>query len=185
MTLTLNFQGQIWNLLYLCQKWSDCYKTKKNPTYWLNSMPQMVPTIRLDLHHDLHLEFSRSNVELAISHSKMVQLPWNKSKHMDWTLGLKCGHQILHWPWPWVWIFKVKFGICYISAKNDLIAAKRNVHIKNELKASMTIKFDLGNDLERWGVGIYQIVTGVSSDVGVPLTPLVLYETGQIQWLFS
>ena len=28
MTLTLNFQGQIWNLLYLDQKGSDCHKTK-------------------------------------------------------------------------------------------------------------------------------------------------------------
>ena len=29
MTLTLNFQGQIWNLLYLNQKWSDCHENKK------------------------------------------------------------------------------------------------------------------------------------------------------------
>ena len=28
MILTLNFQGQIWNLLYLSQKWCDCHKTK-------------------------------------------------------------------------------------------------------------------------------------------------------------
>ena len=28
MTLTLNFQGQIQNLLYLSQKWSDCHETK-------------------------------------------------------------------------------------------------------------------------------------------------------------
>ena len=28
MILTFNFQGQIWNLLYLSQKWSDCHKTK-------------------------------------------------------------------------------------------------------------------------------------------------------------
>ena len=41
------------------------------------------------------------------------------------------------------------------------------------LKASMTIKFDLGHDLERWGVRIYRIVTGVTSDVGVPSIRLV------------
>ena len=29
MTLTLNLQGQIRNLLYLSQKWSDCHKAKK------------------------------------------------------------------------------------------------------------------------------------------------------------
>ena len=28
MTLTLNFQGQIWNFLYLSQKGSDCHETK-------------------------------------------------------------------------------------------------------------------------------------------------------------
>ena len=49
MTLPLNFQGQIWNLLYLSQKWSNCHKTK--------------------------------------------------SKHIDWTLSLKCDHHV--WPWPW------------------------------------------------------------------------------------
>ena len=32
----------------------------------------------------------------------------------------------------------------------------------------MTIKFDLGHDLESRGVRIYQIVTGVTSDFGVP-----------------
>ena len=48
MTLTFNFQGQIWNLLYLSQKWSDCHKPK--------------------------------------------------SKHIDWTPGLKCDQWV--WPWP-------------------------------------------------------------------------------------
>ena len=32
MSLTLNFQGQIWNLLYLNQKWSDCHKMKSKYT---------------------------------------------------------------------------------------------------------------------------------------------------------
>ena len=143
MTLTLNFQGQIWNLLYLSQKWSDCHKTK--------------------------------------------------SKHIDRTLGLKCDHWIWPWPWPWPWIFMVKYGICYISAKNGPIATKRKANISIELKASnVTMGFDLGHDLDlefsrsnmqfaisqskvirRSGVRIYKIVTGVTSDVGVPSTHLV------------
>ena len=69
LTLTLNFQGQIWNLLYLSLKESDCYETK--------------------------------------------------SKHMDWTHGLKCDHGVWPWPWPWPWSFKVKHGICYILIKSD------------------------------------------------------------------
>ena len=28
-TLSLNFQGQIWNFLYLSQKWSDCHEMKR------------------------------------------------------------------------------------------------------------------------------------------------------------
>ena len=42
MTLTLNFQGQIWNLLYLNQKWSDYHETKSKHID-LNSRPQMWP----------------------------------------------------------------------------------------------------------------------------------------------
>ena len=38
-----------------------------------------------------------------------------KSKHIDWTLGLKWDHRVWPWPWPWPWLFKVKYGICYIS----------------------------------------------------------------------
>ena len=40
-----------------------------------------------------------------------------KSKHIDWTLGLKCDHWVWPWSWPWPWIFKVEYEICYISAK--------------------------------------------------------------------
>ena len=35
LTLTLNFQGQIWNLLYLSQKWSDCHETKSKHIDWI------------------------------------------------------------------------------------------------------------------------------------------------------
>ena len=34
MTLTLNFQGQIWKQLYLCQKLSDCHETKSKHIDW-------------------------------------------------------------------------------------------------------------------------------------------------------
>ena len=34
MTLTLNFQGQIRNFLYLSQKWSDCHETKSKHICW-------------------------------------------------------------------------------------------------------------------------------------------------------
>ena len=186
MTLTLNFQGQIQNLLYLSQKWSDCHETK--------------------------------------------------SKHIDLFLGLKCDHRVWLWPWPWPWIFKVKYRICYISAKNGQIASKRKANISIELQASnVTNGFELDHNLDLWilkvkcdldlwphrwpwpwifmvkfcnscisewegwltlhkgggsrsfmtmimtiwwprsGVWIYQVVTGVTSVVGVPSTHLVLF----------
>ena len=34
MTLTFSFQGQIWNLLYLSQKWSNCHETKSKRIDW-------------------------------------------------------------------------------------------------------------------------------------------------------
>ena len=126
MTLTLNFQGQMWNLLYLCQKWSDCHETK--------------------------------------------------SKHIDWTPGLKCDHQI--WPWPshWPWIFKVKYEICYISTKSGPIATKRKAKYRLNsrpqmwpmgLTLTMTLTFEFSRSnviLTIWwprsGVRIYQIGTG-------------------------
>ena len=75
MILTLNFQGQIWNLLYLSQKWCDCHETK--------------------------------------------------SKYIDWTLGLKCDHQIWPCQWPWPWIFKGRYEICYIQKWSDCHERRR------------------------------------------------------------
>ena len=154
-------------------------------------------TIRFDLGYDLDLEFSRSDIEFAISQPKMVQLPWNekqtyrlnsrpqiwpsgltlamtltlhfqgqisnllylsqkrsdchdmKSKYIDWTLGLKCDHQISPWPWSWPWIFKGKYGICYISTKSGPIATKRKANISIELQASnVNNGFDVDHDLD-------------------------------------
>ena len=95
MTLTLNFHGQIWNLLYRSQKWSDYHEAKSN---------------------------------------------------IDWTQVLKCDLRV--WPciWPWPWIFKVKYGICYTSAKKGPI---RKANISIELKAAnVTLTFDHTHGLD-------------------------------------
>ena len=125
MTLTLNFQGQISNWLYLSQKWSYCHETKSKhidwtlgfkwdhrvwpwlwPWPWIFKVKYRIEyisakngaiatkrkanisidlktsnvTIRFDHGHDLDLEFSRSNMELAISLPKMVRLPRNEKR---------------------------------------------------------------------------------------------------------
>ena len=41
-----------------------------------------------------------------------------KSKHIDWTLCLRCDQWVGPWSWPWLCIFRVKYGICYISTNN-------------------------------------------------------------------
>ena len=138
MKLNLNFQGQIWNWLYLC-KWSDCHETK--------------------------------------------------SKHICWTLGLKCDHQIWPWLWPWPWIFKIKYEICYISTKSGPNATKRKANISIwTLGLKCANGFDLGHDFDIW---IFKVICDldhlvtkvrckdlpdsdrVTSDVGVLSTHLV------------
>ena len=52
-----------------------------------------------------------------ISTKKWSDCHETKNKHINWTQGLKCDHQVWPWPWHWPWMFKVKYRICYISAK--------------------------------------------------------------------
>ena len=141
----LHFQGQIWNPLYLGQKWSDCHETKSKHIDWIYAS---YVTSDLTCTVALTLNFQGQVWNLLYLRQKYSECHETKCKQIDWTQGLECDHQIWHWPWPWLWIFKVKFGICYtVSAKNSLIATKWNVHIYIELKASMTIKFDLGHEV--------------------------------------
>ena len=160
----------------------------------------------------------------------MVRLPRNEkqtyrlnSRAQMWLSGLTLTLTM-------TFIFKVKYGICYISAKRGQIGKKRKANISIELQASnATNGFDLDHNLDLWilkvkrdldlwphtwpwpwifmvkfwyscitqwegrltlhkgggsrsfmtiwwprsGVWIYQIVTGVTSVVGVPSTHLV------------
>ena len=73
-----------------------------------------VVTFSFDLIHDLDLEFSTSNFEIAVSQEWEGQLTWNKSpgtkgKRVDRVLYLHCDLEL----WPWPWIFKVKFWKCF------------------------------------------------------------------------
>ena len=116
-------------------------------------------TIRFDLGHDLDLEFSRSNMKLAISLPKWSDCHEMKSEHIDWTLGLKCDHQIWPWPWPWLWIFKVKYEICYISTKSGPIAMRRKANISIwTLGLKCDNGFDFGHDLD---ISIFKVICGL------------------------
>ena len=144
MTLTLNFQGQICNSLYLNQKWCDCHETKSNHINWSQG-----------INYD-HLVWLWPWPWPWIWNLLYLCQKWSvchetKSKYIDWILGLKCDHQIWPWPWPWPWHFKVKYGICCISTKSGPIAMKQKANISIQLQVSnVTNGFDLGHDLDIW-----------------------------------
>ena len=77
MTLTLNFQGQIWNFLYLSQKWSDCHGMKSKH---IDSTPV--------LKYDQLFDFG-PNLDLWILKVKCDLDLW---PHI--------------YPWPWIFMVK-------------------------------------------------------------------------------
>ena len=86
VTLTLIFHGQIWNSLYLGQKWFDCHKTN-------NFKPQMWPQ-DLTLAMTLTLNFQGQIWNLLYLGQKWSDCHQTKSKHIDSTLCLK--YDLLH-----------------------------------------------------------------------------------------
>ena len=141
-------------------------------------------TIGFDLCHDLDLEFSRSNIEFAISQPKLVRLPRNEKRlnsrasnvtirfDLDHNLDLlifKVKHDLDLWPhtWPWPWIFLVKFWNSCISEWEGRLTLHKGGGSRSFMTMTMTIW------RPRSDVWIYQIVTGVTSVVGVPSTHLV------------
>ena len=149
MILTLNFQGQISNWLYLNKKWCDCHKMKSKHIDWSQDhkcdhrtwpWPWPWPWI--------------FKVKYRIGYISAINGPiasnW-KSEHIDWTLGLKCDHQVWPWLWPWPWIFKVKYEICYISTKSGAIATRQKANISIwTIGLKCDNGFDLGHDLDIW-----------------------------------
>ena len=97
MTLTLNFQGQMWNFLYLLQKWPDCHETQ---TYRLKSRPQMWPS-DLTLTMTLTLNFQGQIWSLLYLNPKWSDCYETKSKHIVWAPCLRCEQWVWPWPWPW------------------------------------------------------------------------------------
>ena len=147
MTLTLNFQGQILNLLYFSQKWLDCHKTKSKHINWTLGLecdhrvwpwPWSWPWIFKVKYRIFYI--SAKNGPIATKRNANISIELQ---------GLKCDHRVWPWPWPWPWIFKVKYGICYISAKSGPIATKRKANISIEPQASnVTNGFDIHHNLD-------------------------------------
>ena len=74
LTLTLDFQGQILNLLYLRNGRVDWHGTKGMWVYW---MLHPLCDFQCSLTHDLDLGFVRSNFEKVLSQEWDGRLTWN------------------------------------------------------------------------------------------------------------
>ena len=100
---------------------------------------------------------------------------------------LKVKYDLELWPhtWPWPWIFMVKFwNSCISEWEGRLTLHKGGGSRSGGSRSFMTMTVTIW--WPRSGVWIYQIVTGVTSVVGVPSTHLVIgikhienIETGQ------
>ena len=100
-------------------------------TYRLNSRPQMWPS-DLTLAMTLTLRFQGQRWNLLYLSPKRYDFHETKGKHVNRNLHLNCGQWVWHLLWPWPWISKVKYGSCYISAKNYPIATKRKTNASME-----------------------------------------------------
>ena len=115
LTLTLNFRGQILNLLYLCQKWSDCHETKSEHIDW---------TLGLKCDHQIwHWPWPwpwifKVKYEICYISTKSGPIATRRKANISiWTLGLKfdngfdLGHDLD------IWIFKVICDLDHLVTK--------------------------------------------------------------------
>ena len=115
MTLTLNFQGQIWNWLYLCQKWFDCHETKSEHIDW---------TLGLKYDHQIWPWpwpwpwIFKVKYEICYISTKSGPIATRRKANISiWTLGLKfdngfdLGHDLD------IWIFKVICDLDHLVIK--------------------------------------------------------------------
>ena len=127
---------------------------------------------------------SRSNKEFAISQPKMIRLPRNEKQTYRLTIGFDLGHDL-----------DLEFSrsnVEFTIALPKMVRLPRNEKQTYRLNPrpqmwpmgltlAMTLTFEFSRSnvtLTIWwprsGVRIYQIVTGVTSDVGVPSTRLIV-----------
>ena len=147
-------------------------------------------TIRFDLGHDLDLEFSRSNVGFPVSQPKVVRLPRKEkqtyrlnSRPQMWPMGLTLTialtfefwrsnvtftfdhtHDLDHgFSWS-----NFEIAVSHESEWEGRLTLHKGGGSRSFMTMTMTIWWP------RSGVWIYQLVTGVTSVIGVPSTHLVV-----------
>ena len=128
-------------------------------------------TIGIELDRDLDLEFSRSNMEFTISRPKMVRLPRNEkqtyrldSKPLMWPSDLTSAMTLTMNFQSQIWNLLQLSQIWFDCHKMKSTHIKWTEGLNDHRVWHWTV----------WGVRIYRIVTGVTSDVGVPSIRLVI-----------
>ena len=161
MILTLNFQGQIWNVISQ-PTWSDCDETKSNIdwTQGLKCDHRVWPWPMT-----LTLNFQGQIYNLLYLSRKWPDWHETKSKHINWTQGLKCDLDLWPHTWPWPWI-------AVISEWEGRLTLNKGCGSRSFMTMTVTIWWP------RSDVRICQRVTEVTSDVGVPLTHLIYTNNG-------
>ena len=115
MTLTLNFQGQIWNWLYLCQKWSDCHETKSEHIIWI---------LGLKCNHQIWPWpwpwpwIFKVKYEICYISTKSGPIATRRKANISiWTLGLKSDNGFAFGHDLDIWIFKVIYDLDHLMTK--------------------------------------------------------------------
>ena len=173
-------------MLYLSQKWSDCHETKCKHIDWTLGLkcdhrfwpwPWPWPwifkvkfricyflakndPIATKQKANISIEFQASNVTNGFDLDHNLDL---------WIFKVKC--DLYLWPHtlPWPWVFMVKYWNSCISEWEGWLTLHKEGGNRSFMTMTMTIWWP------RSGVWIYQIVTGVTSVVGVPSTHLVYF----------
>ena len=114
MTMTLNYQGQVWNLLYLSNK-SGPIATKRKQTYRLLSSPQMW-TMGLTLAMTLAFEPPRSNVTLTIWWPRSGVRICQNVTGLTSAVGVPSTLPVIIWWKNWQWNL---FFILYLSGADN------------------------------------------------------------------
>ena len=156
-------------------------------TYRLNSRAYLNVTIGFDLDHDFDLDFSRSNMEFAISQPKMVWMPrnekqtyWLNSRPQRWPMGLTLTITLTFEFWRSNMTFTLDHMTLTMDFHGQILKScisewegRLTLHTGGGSRSFMTMTMTIW--WPRSGVWIYQIVTGVTSFVGVPSTHLVIF----------
>ena len=110
----------------------------------------------------------KANISIELQASNVTN-GFDLHHNLDlWILKVK--HDLDLWPhtWPWPWIFMVKFWNSCIPEWEGRLTLHKGGGSRSFMTMTMTIWWP------RSGLWIYQIMTGVTSVVGMPSTHLVI-----------